>query len=57
MLSFRCLVIFENKDHSQGEISYLAMAPAADLAADMVEGEFKRTHPAATILYSEAVQI
>lgn len=57
MLSFRCLVIFENKDRSQEEISYLAMAPAADLAADMVEGEFKLTHPAATILYSEAVQI
>lgn len=57
MLSFRCLVIFENKDRSQDEVSYLAMAPAADLAANMVEGEFKRTHPTATILYSEAVQI
>ena len=57
MLSFRCLVIFENKDRSQEEVSYLAMAPAADLAADMAEGEFKRTHPTATILYSEAVQL
>lgn len=57
VMRFTCAVIYEKEDRTQEEARYGVTAIAADIAAEIAEGEVKRSHPKANILYSEAIQL